>query len=171
MRRPSFLLRALFAVAILGAVLLWANCQLVFPADAPDGTPFFFGCYDGEITDPAGLGKVTLIIERSPAGERGALAGCMQSSPLGGEVVTFVGEVEEDNADRARFTAVRAAGGSFTFRVVRQPSSLEQATSVDFENINGSPFNLATGLPVCQNPVDCAQLTMAVPFLPDGGVL
>lgn len=168
MRRPSSLLRPVSAVAILGGVILWANCDLVFRLDPPNGTPFFLGCYDGAISDPAGAGKITLIIEASPAGGS-ALAGCLTTSPLGDEVVTFVGEVE-DSVDRARFTAMRPVGGSFSFRVIRQPGSFDQATSVDVENVNGSPFELAAGLPVCAIPVDCAQLAMAVPLLPGGSV-
>ena len=160
--------RWLLAPVVLMVTLFGAQCHLVFKLERIDNsTDFFVGCYVGLVTDPVDGGKVRVIIDRPGGGD--TLSGCIES---GSVLATLTGAVEPDNRQQARFTAVANTGGSFSFRAIRQPAGELQATALDLEDINLSPFRLATGLPVCSpgEVVTCEELFMAVPFLPSGGV-
>lgn len=170
MTRLSPLPRALAATLILAAVLFWANCDLVFRLERPDDTPSFMGCFLGQVTDPPDGGKLRILLEQVGAGNSVMLSGCLESN-FG--LAALSGAVEEDDSQRARFTAMPTSGsGAFTFRVIRQPGGNVIPTAIDFENINFSPFNAALGLPRCA-PVDtvtCADLGVVLPFVPGGGL-
>jgi len=170
MTRLTPLRRTLLAAGVLGATLAWANCQLVFPADAPVRNKFFFGCYEGGITDPAGGGKVKLILEPDPADNRSNMTGCLEFDVgLGTELTTLAGAVEEvDELARLEGAAV-GVRPEFTIRVTRQPAGQVDATTVEVANFIAAPFNLAEGLIRCAATTTCEELGLEVPFMPGGG--
>lgn len=162
--------RWLASVLILAAVLLWANCDLVFRLERPDETPSFIGCFAGQVTDPPDGGKLRLVLEQVGSGNSVMISGCLESS-VG--LAAISGAIEEDDSQRARFSAMpTGGGGAFTFRVIRQPAGNVIPTSIDVENVNLSPFNSALGLPRCApaETVTCADLGVTLPFAPGGGL-
>lgn len=155
---PECVRRVLFSVLVLVAAIFWANCHLVFQAEPDDPpAPLFFGCYAGILTDPPGSGKVRLVLEPSPEPSGVLVSGCIETGPV---LATLAASLEGDSTEVLRATATPAGGSPFSFRVTRQPGGLVQATAVDLENVNGSPFQAALGLPACAagEVVSCAEL-------------
>lgn len=165
--------RTLAALGILAAVIAWANCDLVFPLDPPIAVSntFFEGCFEGAITEPAGGGKLRIILDTTDATNGFMLSGCLDMGlPAGAELATFTGNVEAEELQLATLMAVRTAGGaSFSFRVTRQPTGSVIASTVDVSNFVGAPFVLAPALPRCVQPTTCADLGLSLPFMPGGG--
>ena len=158
--------RRLAAGFILLVAHQWASCHLVFRAEpAAPSSELFLGCFVGQIASPPGAGKIRVILDQVGAGD--TLSGCMES---GAVLATLSGNVDSENRQKARFTGVTNTGGSFTFLATRQPPGDAAATALDLENLNFSPFELATGLPKCSptETVTCADLFLSVPFLPSG---
>ncbi len=163
--------RTLFASVVLGAVIAGASCDLIFTLDPlPLFNTFFEGCFEGSITDPPGGGKLKVIVEIDESSNLVMLGGCLDMALASGEeLATFTGNVEEERT-LATLMAVRTAGGEpFTFRITRQPPGNVVATTIDASNFAGAPFVLAPGLSRCVQPTSCADLGIALPFMPSGG--
>lgn len=163
----AWLWRALFAVAILGATLLWANCDLIFTLqDPPETNKQFAGCFEGTTADPAG--KVRIVLEVNPSGTRLALTGCIEVNVSVADLASISGVVE-DEPELALMTAVRPDQTTYMFRVTRQPAGQVPASTIDLANFDGAPFTTATALTRCVPEVTCADLGISQPFLPGGG--
>ena len=169
--RLTPLRRTLFAFVVIGAVIAGASCDLIFTLDPhPLLNTFFEGCFEGSITDPPGGGKLKVIVEVDPAANLVMLSGCLDMALAAGEeLATFTGNVEDENTI-ATLMAVRTAGGEpFTFRITRQPAGEVVATTIDASNFSNAPFVLAPGMARCAQPTTCADLGLALPFMPGGG--
>lgn len=169
--RLTPLTRTLFGLAVLAAVVAWANCQLVFPLDPPVAVTntFFEGCFEGAITDPPAGGKLKIVLQKTDATDGLMLEGCLDMALTSGqELATFTGNVESE-PELATLMAVRTAGGDpFTFRVARQPPGNVVASTVDLSNFSGAPFILAPGMARCVQPTTCEDLGIVLPFMPGG---
>lgn len=165
--------RVLLAAVVLGATVYWANCSFNpqrVPAD-PDWNSFFAGCYKGSITDPAAGGDLTLVLEDPGGDDKLTLTGCLQISR--GAMLTLatlagsVQAVREEAVATAMPTNGRPA---FDVKVVRDPAGEAVATTVDVTDEGAAPFNAANDLARCDPVLDCADLGIAQPFMPGGGM-
>lgn len=158
--------RLLFAAAVLAAVVFGANCSFnPRPADCvAQQNDQFEGCFEAEITDPAGGGKLRLILD--DAGQPGTrvLGGCLDLALDSGLVfVSLAGETSCIADQEARLTGMLPGGGTLTLVVLRQPAT-GNAVTVDITAEGSTLFASALGAPRCGVPATCPSLGMAVPF-------
>ena len=161
--------KILFATAVLGATIFWANCSYnPRPAtpDEPDWNTFFAGCFEGEITDPAGAGKVKIILVAGTSDEF-TLTGCLEASlATGTETATLSGTVQDDR-QRAQLTGMVSPQKSFVILVERQPAGEIAADTITVSNVRDASFNSAANLSKCTQT--CAGLGIPLPFMAGGG--
>ena len=165
-----------FALAVLAGTIYWANCDFV-PGVASDPSPpparsvntFFEGCFQGQVTDPAGFGGLTIVLEPNPA-DALLLTGCQKADSITGMGAngTFMGTVTDDR-QQARVTVT--ASTTFTILVRRSPDGDVDATTVTLSNeAAGAPFNRAPDLARCDPHRTCAELGFPMAFVPGGGL-
>ncbi len=162
--------RLLFAAAVLAAVVFGANCSFnPRPADCvAQQNDQFAGCFEAEITDPAGAGKIRLILD--DAGQPGTrvLAGCLDLSLASGPVfVSLAGQASCVVNQEADLTGMLPGGETLTLRVLRQPAA-GNAVTVDVTAEGSTLFSSAPGAVRCGVPATCTSLGMVVPFGPGG---
>ncbi len=163
--------RLLFAAAVLAAVVFGANCSYNPPRAADcvsQQNSQFEGCFEAEITDPAGGGKFRLILDN--AGQPGTfvLGGCLELSLVSGPVfVALAGEASCVVDQEANLTGMLAGGETLTLRVFRQPAT-GNAVTVDVTTDGSTLFTSVLGAPRCGVPATCSSLGMVVPFGPGG---
>ena len=159
--------KILFAAAVLGATIFWANCDVVFRLERPPPpNQFFVGCFAG-ITDPPDGKDLEIVLEAGSSGPR-ALKGCLRFSSA--EIAILAGNTEEYNREQARITAMPLAPSTilpFTIVVEREPAGNSAATTINVTNEEGVPFQSAPDLAPCA--LSCADFGVVVPFMPDGG--
>lgn len=160
--------RSLFAAALLGAVVFWANCSFEAPLSTPqepDWNTFFAGCFEGEIVDPP-AGKIRIILVAGESDEF-TLTGCLEASQASGEIsATLAGTVQSDR-QQAQLTATTNQGSTFQILVARQPVGEVAADTVTVSNLSNAPLNSAPNLTRCTDV--CASMSMKLPFMPGGG--
>jgi hypothetical protein len=170
--------RILAAIAVLSGTIVWANCEKVFPlTDPPAPNKYFDGCFQGPITDPAGLGTVIIVLVADTDPEsRLILTGCMRLSRSGqsDENGPLSGMVLETDREQARVTVMPSSSSStYMLLVQRSPTGNSDATSVTLSNDDVAPFATAANLlscPVTVPKTDCQTLGIPVPFMPGGGL-
>ena len=160
--------RVLLGAALILASLSRLNCDKVFVINIPPviREPFL-GCFKGPITEPAGAGVVTIVLENPPAGDGVSLLGCLTATEPAFDA-TMAGMVLDDRT-QARF-AVMPQGGrpSFVLLVTRQPAE-GNAMTLTLVNESDTPFKSAPDLPRCSPTLTCADLGLAQAFVPEGG--
>lgn len=158
--------RILLSVAVIAVVLFGANC-----AFEPSGlactdnkNTLFEGCYEGDISVPAGGGKIRLVLNTAGMPETKVMAGCIALSlAAADEIVTLAGEVQ-CGGNAAKLQGLRVNGLTLKFDVRRQPAN-GNAVTVDVTTEDGMPFASALAVPRCPNPTTtCLDLGMRVPF-------
>lgn len=157
--------RLLLSAAVILVVLFGANCSF-----SPSGlacvdnkNTLFEGCFEGDITAPAGSGKIKLVLNTAGMPETKMMAGCAAMSLAGGEIVTLAGEVQCGGVN-AKLQGLRANGLTLKLNVRRQPAN-GNAVTVDVTTEDGTPFASALAVPRCAMPVmTCLDLGMRVPF-------
>ncbi len=159
--------RLLLAVVVLGAVVAWARCSFNPSSGTLDFNGFFAGCFEGPVTDPAGSGTLTIVLEEVDPNDQLTLAGCFEAALMLGKVQASLAGSVQDNRLQAKLTAMPVGGAPpFSLLAVRQPADNTAATSLDLSNDGGAPFNMAAGLVRCTKT--CADLGIAVPFTGGG---
>jgi hypothetical protein len=162
--------RLLFAVTVIAAVVFGANCSYN-PRRADcvaQQNNQFEGCFEAEITDPAGGGKLRLILDNAGQPDTRVLGGCLDLSLVSGSVfVSLAGETSCDVDQRADLTGMLPGGETLTLRVLRQPAT-GNAVTVDVTAEGSTLFTSAPGAVRCGVPATCASLGMVVPFGPGG---
>jgi len=155
--------RALFATAVLTAVIIGANCSFSASVCISNKNTLFEGCYEGEVTDPASGGKLSIILDTAGQPETNVLSGCLEAQlATGREFVTLAGEVSCGNQS-ANLTGMLAGGQTLAIKVVRQPET-GNAVTLDVTTEGGVPFASAIGLNRCSVPKPCPAMGMLVPF-------
>lgn len=165
--------KILLGVSLIGAAFAGLDCNQIFglhetEINRPNKT--FAGCFRGPITEPAGPGVLTIVLVASPEATVN-LEGCMQASDprFDATVAGFVqGKLGEPQAE-ALVTVMPQGRPAFALTVERQPPvRFEDAITVTLVNETGFPFKRAATLPRCAAPTTCADLGIAVPFMPGG---
>lgn len=165
------LLRLLPAALVLGGVVYWANCSFNPQRLELDPNRLFAGCFEGEITDPAGRGSLILIFEDPGPMDNLTLTGCMQLSIGPGTTLATLAGMVQERREEAVLTVMPTNGRpAFTVTAVRDPAGEVNATTMDVSDTGGAPFNAANDLPRCSPVRDCASLGISQPFMPGGGM-
>jgi hypothetical protein len=124
---------------------------------------FFAGCFEGPVTDPAGAGTVTLVLETPETSDQFTLSGCLEAELMLGKLQASVaGSVQDDRQVVKLLGAPVGGGPPFFLQVDRHPEGNVFATSIDLTNEGGTPFIQAAGLLRCART--CAGLGIPVPF-------
>jgi hypothetical protein len=157
--------RVLLGLALIAAAVAGLDCDIVFPpADAPP-TLGFTGCFRGAISEPAGAGELTIVLQRPTGNDNDfSLTGCLVGTDPAFQA-TLAGMVLEDQQTQARFTAMPQGRPSFVLLVERQPPEGGIA-SLAVVNESGVPFLRAQDLPRCAADTTCADLGVPLPFSP-----
>ena len=164
--------KILFAAAVLGATIFWANCSFTPPrigSDEPDWNTFFAGCFEGSITDPPDGKPLKIVLVAGPNDEF-TLIGCIRISADVPE--TLAGQVEDAGEHNlARLTVTRMDGSTYRVLAERQPIGEVGATSVNLSNETNAPFERGDNLTRCASLIlqSCPDLTITLPFMPGGG--
>ncbi len=159
--------RLLLAMVILGTVVAWGRCSFNPKALPVDFNNLFAGCFEGPVTDPAGAGTVTIVLEEVDPSDQLTLSGCFEAALMLGKVQASLAGSVQDNRLQAKLTAMPVGGAPpFSLLAVRQPADNVAATSLDLSDDSGAPFNQAAGLVRCAKT--CADLGIAVPFTGGG---
>ena len=123
--------RAVFAIAVLTATIYWANCKFEpGMATSSSSGPFFLGCFEGPVTDPAGSGTLIIVLDGSEdQSDKTTLSGCFRFSPGIGSIQegTFSGAVDSSDSTKAHLKAM--ANTEFDVLVTRAPGTAEGETS------------------------------------------
>ena len=164
--------RAGFALAVISATIYWADCGFkakVTPPEDPAWNGFFQGCFQGPITNPAGLGDVILVLQARPD-DKVMLDGCLRLSAAGQppENGVISGMVQDGNRQQATVMVTPSSSPIYSLRVQRNPAGNMDATAVDLSNENGAPFTSATNL-TKSCAMTCPIMSIRMPFLPEGG--
>jgi hypothetical protein len=158
--------RLLFAAAVIAAVVFGANCSFnPRPADCVvQQNTQFEGCFEAEITDPAGSGKLRLILDNAGQPDTRVLGGCLDLSLVSGPVfVSLAGEASCVVNQQANLTGMLPGGETLTLRVLREPAT-GNAVTVDITAEGSTLFTSALGAVRCGVPATCPGLGMVVPF-------
>ena len=171
--------RLAFALAVMSGAIYWAHCTFTPGVASLSSSPFFAGCFRGPVTDPAGLGDLTIVLE---AKENNMLGGCIwwPRGALGPENGTLVGTVDKDATEQAHLRVMSSASDStsdptFTLLVRRAPPGNSNSETVTVSAPFGGVFFTSTAaLPHCPiTPIPtppCTDRGISVPFLPGGGM-
>jgi hypothetical protein len=158
--------RLLFAAAVIAAVVFGANCSFN-PRRADcvaQQNDQFEGCFEAEITDPAGGGKLRLILDNAGQPATRVLGGCLDLSLVSGSVfVSLAGEASCDVDQQANLTGMLPGGETLTLRLLRQPAT-GNAVTIDVTAEGSTLFRSALGAARCGIPATCPSLGMVVPF-------
>lgn len=163
--------RLLFAVTVIAAVVFGANCSYNPPRSADcvgQQNDQFEGCFEAEITEPAGAGKLRLILDNAGQPATRVLSGCLELTLASGtEFVSLAGEASCTVNQQANLTGMLPGGETLTLVVLRQPAT-GNAVTIDVTAEGSTLFTSALGAPRCGIPATCASLGMVVPFGPGG---
>lgn len=163
--------KILLGVSLIGAAFAGLDCNQIFglnPTTLDRPNKFFAGCFTGPITEPASPGVLTIVFEAPPEATV-SLEGCMQGTDPRFDAV-HAGFVLGDSAEKRTqaLVAVLPQGRpAFAVLVEGQPPGAG-AMTVTLVNETGFPFRRAANLPRCAAPTTCADLGIAVPFMPGG---
>jgi hypothetical protein len=162
--------RTVIGVALIGAAFAGLDCNQIFglkKLGALRPAEFFEGCFSGPVTEPAGQGQITIILVAPPEATA-SLEGCMQGTNPA-FVASVAGFADEEDFSRALVTAMPQGRPAFAVDIERKPPDVgEDALTMTLVNETEFPFRRAQDLPRCAVETTCADLGIAVPFLPEG---
>jgi hypothetical protein len=131
---------------------------------------FFAGCFQGQVTDPAGFGGLTIVLEAN-ADDSVLLGGCQRAdNTTGANANGALSGMVTDDRQQARVTVTpQAPATPFTMLVRRSPDGDVDATTVTLSNDAGAPFNSAPDLARCNPQRTCPELGFPMAFVAGGG--
>lgn len=153
----------------LGLVLAAVTCSFDPKGVAPPSpNSLFVGCYQGVITNPAGSGSVTLVLEGpADSADQLTLGGCLRSQVGGRQQLATLAGTVLDVREQAKLVAMPTAGDSpFDVTLVRRPAGNVVAEQIDATADGSSFFITALNLPRCPGALSCSQLALAMRPVP-----